>query len=278
MKLGNWLAVFGCVGLGIAGALAAEGCTVTSCSGNDCYVPLTGDDSGVVTEVDASAVVGDSGSTPPSPCNTCLYSQCVGAYARCVADPTCLAAYQCATVPTCANDDACVTACVASASALGQALYDDLSICDFYSECPGGPRTPGCAATCAPTASYCALPVVDSGTTPPADSGSAVDSSVPAPDAGEDAGPVDAGPAPTDSGSGVDSAPPAMTCDQCQQSACSAQLAACAPNTACGNYNQCLLGCTTAACDTACINQNPTGVAQAAALGTCISMNCPQCN
>ncbi|HEY2509862.1 MAG TPA: hypothetical protein VGI39_03370 [Polyangiaceae bacterium] len=271
MKLGNWLAVFGCVGLGVAGALSAEGCTATltigSCDGG-CVVPA--DDSGIVTEVDASAVVGDSGSTPPSPCNTCLYSQCVGAYARCVADPTCLAAYQCAVIPTCAADDACVTSCVASASALGQALYDDLSICDFFSECPGGATAPGCAATCAPSTDYCALPIVDSGT--PEDSGSATDSAAPPPDAGEDAG------TPTDAGSGVDSAPPAQTCDQCQAAQCASQLQACAPNTACGNYNQCLLGCTTSACDTACISQNPTGVAQAAALGTCISTNCAQCN
>ena len=67
MKLGNWLAVFGCVGLGIAGALSAEGCTATltigSCDGG-CVLPA--DDSGIVTDC-YNAVVGDSGSTPLQP-------------------------------------------------------------------------------------------------------------------------------------------------------------------------------------------------------------------
>jgi hypothetical protein len=267
MKLGNWFAALGCLGLGVGAVFAGQGCTATAslCTGATCpqfdagYFPPF-EDSGS-QGVDSStptpdAGQADTGSTPIDPCNACLYGQCIGAYSNCTSNPNCLAIYQCATSPACAADGGnCVQDCFDSdaGSPLGQKLYLALGDCDQSAECSNITPVAACASTCNPPAATCAVE----------DAGAPQDSSTP-----EDAG-VDAAPA-------ADSGPP--SCEACQASSCSAQETACASGTACAAYQQCLLGCASQACDTACATSNPAGESAAAALGTCTTMNCPQCN
>jgi hypothetical protein len=258
MKLGNWLAVVGGVGISVASVLGAPGCTATlsvgPCDGS-CVGPI-GDDGGFTSP--------DTG-TPFSACNSCLYGQCVGAYSNCIQNADCLTAYQCATAPACVSSASCVEACVANASATGQRLYAALGDCDFYAECPGGSTSPQCAATCAPSPDYCALP--DAGTTPPPDAGTPEDSGTTPDAATDDGGTVEDAAATPD-------AAPAQTCDQCQATNCAAQLTACANGTACAAYNQCVLACQSATCTQACQTANAAGFQAAGALGTCTQTSC----
>jgi hypothetical protein len=255
MKFGQWLAILGCVGTTGTASIASQGCTTTVStgdgSGDDTGNPTPGDDAGT------PATQEDSGSVPLDSCNSCLYGQCSGVYSICANDTGCLAIYQCATAPACVSDAACVGACVSAQSASAQALYGDLSTCDLDAECNGGT----CATECNPSADYCTAATSD--------------------DAGVDANPSvsdDAGASPDDAGeSVVDSAGP-LTCAQCQASHCSAQETACADGTACGTYNQCVLGCSTAECVTICGTDNPSGVTAAQALGTCTTTNCAVCS
>jgi hypothetical protein len=143
-----------------------------------------------------------------------------------------------------------VTACINAQDTASQNLYASLGDCDYDGECNGG----SCAATCNPAASYCAPAVGDDGGT---DSGSAT----------EDSG----------TATGNDAAAP-QTCQACQSSACASGLALCATGQPCGVYNQCVLGCTTASCTSACQTDNPQGYNAAQALGTCTTTNCPQCS
>jgi hypothetical protein len=246
MKLGHLVAVVGLIGTGIGAAIAAEGCTVTTaaCTASTCpgfdggYIPPGSDDSGTTVVTDASFPE-DTGSTPPDPCNSCLYGQCVGAYSNCVANGSCLAIYQCATSAACAADGgSCVQGCFNAGDATGQALYLALGECDLTAQCPNPGAT--CASVCNPTAESCATP----------DGGS------------EDSGAVDAG---ADAG---------QTCAACQASSCSSQLANCAAGTPCATYNQCVLGCTDQTCATACQNGDGAGFTAATALGSCTSTSC----
>lgn len=258
MKLGNWIAALGCLGLGVGAVLAGQGCTVTAstCSGPNCpsfdasYFPPN-EDSGNAPD---TSVQTDSGSTPIDPCNACLYGQCVGAYSNCVANSSCLGIYQCATSPACAADGGnCVQDCYNGGSTLGKALYIALGTCDQAAECTNITPTAACAATCNASAATCTVTVEDAGP--------GVDSAAPE-DAGTDSG-TDAGP---------------VSCSACQASACSAQLGACAAGQPCAIYQQCLMGCASTACNQACAANNPSGVTAAEALGTCTTTNCPQCN
>ncbi len=258
MKLGNWIAVLGCLALGVGGAIAAQGCTTSVCTGTACgeqgtgNTQSTGTDSGGggSTSNDAGsdgvgvgndASVAETGSTPADPCNSCLYSQCVGAYANCVGNASCLAIYQCATVPACAVDGSCVQGCYdgdGGSTTDGQQLYVALGNCNLAAECTASAP---CAAKCNPSAATC-----ESG-----DGG------------GEDAAPTD------DAGGDA-----TQTCASCQAASCSGQLADCAAGTQCAAYNQCVLGCTDSPCTDACSTSNTAGYTAAQALGTCTTTSC----
>jgi hypothetical protein len=258
MRLGHLVVVVGLVGIAVGAGMAAEGCTVTtaSCTASTCpgfdggYVPPGSDDSGTASDDSATVVTDasfpeDTGSTPPDPCNSCLYGQCVGAYSNCVANGSCLSIYQCATSAACAADGGtCVQGCFNGGDPTGQALYLALGDCDLTAQCPNS--SAACFSLCNPTAEACTVP----------DGGS------------EDGGAIDAG---TDAGGG--------TCPACQASFCNAQLANCAAGTPCATYNQCVLGCTDQTCATACQNDDAAGFTAATALGSCTSTNCAaQCN
>jgi hypothetical protein len=262
MKLGNWIAVLGCVGLSLGAVVAAQGCTVTACTGSECSngtsydvdanVPDNNDAGGFVSD---DAALADTGSTAPDPCTSCLYGQCVGFYSNCVGNSSCLGIYQCATSPACAADGGnCVQDCFNAGTATAQALYLALGECDQAAQCTT--ITPGaaCAATCNPAPASCVAPVA------PDDAGAGVDSAVPPSD--------DAG-AAADAGT--------VTCAACVQASCSTQVAACATGTQCATYNQCLGGCADTTCDTACTNAYPAGASAAAALGSCTQTSCSQC-
>ncbi len=264
MKLGNWIALLGCVGLGIGATVAAQGCTATACAGDNCdnLIPgaysqdsgasPTGDSSTTppVTGEDGSFV--DTGSTAPDPCNSCLYGQCVGVYSNCVGNTSCLGIYQCATSPACAVDGGnCVQDCFNAGSTTAQALYLALGDCDQSAQCTNITATAACASTCNPSAAYCAMTSTDAG--------GGEDSSTP-----EDAGAADGGAVQA-------------SCSACLSSSCSSQLAACASGTPCASYNQCLGGCADATCDTACASAYPSGATAAQSLGSCTQANCSQC-
>src|ERR1700735_5206417 len=94
LGIGNVVAIIGFVGIGIASAAGAPGCTATlttsSCDGGNCgsgTVPPgnTDNDSAAPIDQDSSSQ-GDTGSTPFDACNACLYDQCVGAYSNCIAN------------------------------------------------------------------------------------------------------------------------------------------------------------------------------------------------
>jgi hypothetical protein len=264
MKLSNWVAIIGCVGLGVGAAVSAQGCTATAtvepCSGSDCYsgedsgspvsqdsgTPATTEDSGTVSVADSSVVDAGPDATQSETCNSCLYGQCVGQYANCVADQAangCLAIYQCATSAACVQDGGnCVQDCYEMGTTAGQPLtlsqqlYLALGDCDQGAQCVGASPTGTCASICSTTAASCTVQTED---------------------AGEDAAVVDAG-----------------ACSACQASLCGPELTACGTGSACAAYNQCLLSCTTPACDTACASTDDAGASAAAALGTCTASNC----
>jgi hypothetical protein len=251
LGIGNVLAVVGFVGIGIASATGAPGCTATvsTCSDADCVGSSNGGGNGTGGDNDGAAPPdndaqdqGDTGSIPFNACNSCLYDQCVGTYSNCAANTSCLTIFQCATAPSCASDGTCVQTCFDAGDATGKALYVALGDCDVSAQCATGAS---CATACAPTAAYCASD----------DAGSASDDA--------------------SAGQGADAA--AGTCDQCQAQVCASELAACTAGTACATYNQCVLGCTDATCATACQTNNPTGSMAATALGTCTTNGCPQC-
>jgi hypothetical protein len=265
MKLGNWVAVLGCLGLGFSGIVAAQGCTVTACTGAACNGIVDFDtgtfdyDSGPIVGEDAGLV--DTGSTAPDPCNSCLYGQCVGLYSNCVGNSSCLGIYQCATAAACSTDGTCVQNCFNAGTATAQALYLALGECDQAAECTNITPSAACAATCNPPAASCVVAVVpdDAGATDAGSSG--VDSSTGSDDSGTTTSPADAG----------------LSCSACVATSCSAQVAQCATGTPCATYNQCLGGCADTACDTACTSAYPQGATAAAALGSCTSTNCAQC-
>jgi hypothetical protein len=264
MKLGNWVTALGCLGLGVGAVLAGQGCTATAsiCTGSTCqfdggYVPPPNEDSGSGNGSDTGAPSEDaspgtdSASTAIDPCNACLYGQCVGQYSNCVSDTSCLTIYQCATSPACAQDGGnCVQDCYNAGTAVAKKLYLALGDCDQAAECMTVTPSAACAATCNASAATCTV---------------------------YDAGPSEDSAVPDDAGAGADAAAP-QSCNDCQAASCSMQLAACATGTACANYQQCLLGCATAACDTACATSNQAGASAASALGACTSMSCPQCS
>jgi hypothetical protein len=250
MKLGTWLAMLGtvgCVGIGAAVMTASEGCTATVETGSS-----GGDDGSSSGSTSSSSSSSSSGGTTTEdggidPCLACEYGLCSGLYSVCISSAGCLSLYSCSIACT---TDNCLTACTNAASAADQALYNNLSVCDYNGQCNGG----SCAATCNPSTSYCALPT------------------------GDDAGAPDSSTTTDDAGTTTTDAAVAATCDQCQATSCTSQLAQCAAGQPCGLYNQCVLACTTSACATACQTADATGYAAAQSLGTCTSTNCPQCS
>jgi hypothetical protein len=256
LGLGKWVGLAGLVGVGMGATIAAQGCTATAsvCTGATCpgytgpgdedagTTPTGSEDSGTVPVVTDGSPPVDTGSTPPDPCNSCLYGECVGAYSNCVTNSSCLGIYQCATSPACAADGgSCVQACFNAGDAAGQALYLALGDCDETAQCPN-PGAP-CASVCNPSAETCA---------------------------------EDAGTAGEDAGSGADAA--GGSCNDCQAALCSADLNACAAGSQCAQYNQCVLGCSDTTCATACQSAYAAGYEAATQLGACTLTNCPQCN
>jgi hypothetical protein len=252
LGLGKWVAIATLVGAGMGAAVSAQGCsTTTTCSGASCAgftgptdedsgspAPVGSEDSGTAPVLDDGSFI-DTGSTPTDPCNSCLYTQCVGAYSNCVTSSSCLGIYQCATAPACAADGgSCVQECFDAGDATGQALYLALGDCDQSAYCPN----PGaaCASVCNPAASTCA----------------------------EDAG--------TAADAGTDAA--GSSCNDCQAALCSSQLSACAAGSQCAQYNQCVLGCGDTSCATACQSAYAAGYEAATQLGSCTLTSCPQCD
>jgi hypothetical protein len=267
MKLGAWLAWLGAVGFagfGLGLVASAEGCTATvdtgsgggdddagggssssGAGGSSSGSSGGGDDAGPATQIDA-------GNTPLDPCLSCEYGLCSGLYSVCITSPGCLAIYQCANAPACVSDatGACVTACIDAEDVASQTIYAQLGACDHDGACFGG----SCASTCNPPASYC---------TPAGNGDGGLDGGGP-----EDSGTADA------SGEGG-SAP--QSCQACQSTLCIAQLAQCSAGNPCAVYDQCVLGCASADCTSACQTDNPRGYDAARALGSCTAANCSQC-
>jgi hypothetical protein len=260
MNRSKWIAALGCLGVGLGAVIAAQGCTVTTCTGNTCGGSIVSDQDGappIGSDDAGNPQAVETGSTAPDPCNSCLYGQCVSDYSNCVANASCLSIYQCATSPACAADGGnCVGDCYQAGTSVGQALYLALGNCDQAAECSNISAGAPCAALC--NVSPCPVSVADAGGT--ADAGGE-DSAVPNDDAG--------------TSGGNDAA--AVTCSACTAASCSQQVAACAVGTECATYNQCLGGCATLECDTACASAYPNGATTAQALGTCTANKCPQC-
>ncbi len=231
MRFANWLAVVGAMGLCTAGALGAQGCTVTT-------GVVEGDDSGI-PQADASP--GADTSVPlATACGSCLIQGCRGQWSVCAANAECLATYNCtqAADPSnpqvvCASNPACVQHCYDS-HPNGNFAYNAIADCDNQGLCTT------CQTACGVPASSCVVP----------DAGSAPDAAPP-PDA---------------------STP--QSCDTCVNTSCSAEKQACAPQTDCDLYTQCLYACADQACLDKCGTDHATGKAASGALGACTTTKC----
>src|SRR5277367_121169 len=97
--LGRWVAILGWIGaVGAVGCSSAAVCTEECFSGpplsatRDAGTSTSADDAGsFLSNDDASAIDSplSTGSTPPNSCDTCLYGECIGAYANCVGNASC---------------------------------------------------------------------------------------------------------------------------------------------------------------------------------------------
>jgi hypothetical protein len=234
MKLGNWFAVAGSLGLFAAVAASAPGCTVTSSDNLD----------GGFFGGDGSSEQ-DSGLADFSVCANCLNPYCAGNFSVCTTNGDCISILRCALQCT---TTACVGACI-QAHPNGESAYRSYATCDTVNECGA------CAAQCPTQKAAQTCPEVPDAAPPPVD------------DSGS---PVDAGPSTVDSGTvgQVDA------CVQCQKDSCSAQYQACAsPTSDCGKFNACQLTCSDQASCDAC-NTNTAGKDAATALGTCTTTQC----
>lgn len=70
-----------------------------------------------------------------------------------------------------------------------------------------------------------------------------------------------------------------QSCTDCTTVKCSAQKTACAPNTDCDQYTQCLAVCKDLSCINACGLAHPKGKTDSKALGDCVTQQCSkECN
>ncbi len=240
MTLRPW---FGVVVVATASALiaASGGCTIVTSD-----TPLDGGSFDGNTSSNT-----DSGTTPATGCNECLFQQCAASWSVCQNQTECLAIYTCATKPGC--DQQCVTACF-HAHPCGQKAYAALSNCDSFYSCST------CNAQCKPAANACPATTVSAQDTctVPADAG-ATDATPP----------EDSAVPPTDGGSVSD-------CTSCTSSKCGAEKSACGPSSECESYTLCLAACQDSACFDKCATDHPTGKTASQALETCTTSNCQE--
>ena len=239
MKLAQCVALVASLGAGLA---AAQGCTSAAsvCTGSACAQTDAG-----VSRYDAGAPGADDDSgmviepEASSPADPC--NACL--YGECVAQYSdCVADPACLTIYECATAPPCAAdggTCIHACVA-----GEDAGAQALYLALTSCNDSAECSSASAPCASVCntACPPV------------------------------------ADSGAGATSDGAAASCASCQGALCASELAACASGTECADYNECVLGCSGTACDSACKTGIAAGYAAASSLASCTSSHCPQCD
>lgn len=219
------------VALGV-GALTASvpGCTVLT---NDALP----DDAG---PFEAGPDAGTQGSAA---CGGCVAQECIGTWAVCLTDESCLK------LRGCSNDQ-----CLCAGIARGDAGVDPLAAYMAFASCSDALTcASSCAASCSATCKAGAPQ-----TTPKCTSTS---------DAGSD-GATDAGDAAVPEG------PSAVRCAACVSDKCDAAKKLCAIGSECAAFLACAKGCTDAPCVDACGKSHSTGKASATELSSCTLTSC----